>query len=295
VDLGEISWLLGISIIRDLDACTISLGQQAYIDHILERMKLTDAKPISTPLEPGIDLSYDSNAVSPQVLSLTEKAEYREGIGPLSYVCTGSRPDLAYPVSTLSRFMESPRTTHLVAMRRVFKYLKATRNLRLVLGGDNCDLIGYSDADWASQMDRHSISGYAFYVGNGAVSWSSKKQPIITLSSTESEYVALTHASKELIWLRKLIHELVQPILSPSPLNCDNQGAISLSKDATFHARTKHIDTRFHFIRQIVNSKLTSLIYCPTDDMIADIFTKPLSRPKLEKFRRLLGLIPHPA
>jgi hypothetical protein len=139
-------------------------------------------------------------------------------------------------------------------------------------------------------MDRHSISGYAFYIGNGAVSWSSKKQPIVTLSSTESEYVALTHAAKELIWLRKLITEIIQPILSPSSLLCDNQGAISLSKDATFHARTKHIDTRFHFIRQTVDLQITSLTYCPTDDMVADIFTKSLARPKLEKFRHLLGL-----
>jgi hypothetical protein len=290
VDLGEISWLLGISITRDLNAHTISLGQQAYIDHILTRMKLAGAKPVATPLEPGIDLNLDSPAVSIQSLSPSEKAEYREGIGSLMYVCVGSRPDISYAVTTLSRFVESPRSTHLIAMRRVFRYLKATRDLRLVLGGDNCDLIGYSDADWASQMDRHSISGYAFYIGNGAVSWSSKKQPIVTLSSTESEYVALTHAAKELIWLRKLITEIIQPILSPSSLLCDNQGAISLSKDATFHARTKHIDTRFHFIRQTVDLQITSLTYCPTDDMVADIFTKSLARPKLEKFRHLLGL-----
>ena len=207
------------------------------------------------------------------------------------YVCIGSRPDISYTVTTLSHFVESPRTTHLLAMRRVFKYLKGTRDLRLVLGGNNLDLVGYSDADWASQMDRHSISGYAFYLGNGAISWSSKKQPIITLSSTESEYVALTHAAKELIWLRKLVMEIIQPILSsPSTLFCNNQGAITLSKDATFHARTKHIDTCFHFIRQTIYSKISTLIYCPTDDMVADIFTKSLARPKLEKFRHLLGL-----
>ena len=296
VDLGEISWLLGISIVHDLNAHTISLSQQAYIDHILTRMNLVDAKPAATPLDPGIDLSYDSPAVSVQRLTPLEKSKYREGIGSLMYVTIGSRPDISFAVTTLSRFVESPRTTHLITMKRVFRYLKTTCDLRLVLEGNNLDLVGYSNADWASQMDRHSISRYAFFLSGGAISWSSKKQPIITLSSTESEYVALTHAAKEMIWLRKLVTEVIQPLLSASTIFCDNQGAITLSKDATFHAHTKHIDTRFHFIHQTINSKVIALTYCPTDDMIADVFTKSLVRPKLDKFSCLLGLrYPHSA
>jgi Reverse transcriptase (RNA-dependent DNA polymerase) len=167
VDLGEISWLLGIHLIRDRTARTISLGQQAYIDRILIRMKLEDARSVTTPMEPGIDLSYDSPAVSAEILTDSEKSKYREAIGSLMYAAIGSRPDIAYAVSTLSRFMESPRTTHWKAVQRVFKYLKGTRDLRLFLGGRHSTLKGYSDADWASQMDRHSISGYAFFVGDG--------------------------------------------------------------------------------------------------------------------------------
>jgi hypothetical protein len=179
------------------------------------------------------------------------------------------------------------------AAKRVIRYLKGTKSLRLILGGSDYTISGFSDADWASQMHRHSISGFAFLFGSGAVSWSSKKQPIITLSSTEAEYVALTHSSKDIIWIQKLLYELysIFPSFSkPTTLFCDNQGAIRLSKDSTFHGRTKHIDVHFHFIRQTVSNGHITLKYCPTDDMIADIFTKSLGRIKFEKFRSLLGV-----
>jgi hypothetical protein len=172
--------------------------------------------------------------------------------------------------------------------------LKATRSLYLTLGGENPVLSGYTDADWASLAHRHSISGFAFFYGHGAVSWSSKKQPIVTLSSTESEYVALTHASKEALWLRKLhseLHFFFDTLISdPTTLHCDNQGAITLSKESMFHMRTKHIDTRYHFIRYLISSNQISVPYCPTEDMIADIFTKALARTKFQHFRNLLGL-----
>jgi hypothetical protein len=142
-------------------------------------------------------------------------------------------------------------------------------------------------------MHRHSISGFVHFVGVGAVTWSSKKQPIVTLSSTEAEYVALTHASKDILWIHKLLAELssIFSFILPTTLFCDNQGAIRLSKDATFHGRTKHIDVHFHFIRQTINSGHIAMQYCSTDDMIADIFTKSLARVKYEKFRTLLGVI----
>src|SRR5215471_1283032 len=189
--------------------------------------------------------------------------------------------------------MEEPHATHWKAVQRVFTYLKGTRDLCLTLGGTNASLIGYSDADWASQIHRHSISGFVFFSGNGAVSWSSKKQPIVTLSSTESEYVALTHAAKDAIWHRKLhseFHFLLPSIQAPTTLFCDNQGAITISKDPAFHMRTKHIDTRFHFVRETITQGYLNIPYISTNDMIADIFTKSLNRVKLERFRTLLGL-----
>ncbi len=293
VDLGEIKWLLGVHITRDLKNHTISLGQQSYIDDIVKRFDLEDARNISTPMEPGIDLTPGTSHVSPIKLGPWEQSKYREIIGALLY-CSGiTRADVAYAIGTLSRYLDDPSKTHLDAARRAIRNLKATREKRLVLGGKDPKLSGYTDADWASQAHRHSISGFAMFYGSGAVSWSSKKQPIVTLSSTEAEYVALTHATKELLWHRKLHSELspfFNPITNSIPLFCDNQGAIVLSKDSTFHMRTKHIDTRFHFVREVVNNDILSISYCPTDEMIADIFTKPLARFKFEKFRSLLGI-----
>jgi hypothetical protein len=209
------------------------------------------------------------------------------------YAAVMTCPDIAFAVSTLSQYLDAPRTTHFHAVTRVFHYLSGTKDLKLVLGGSDTTIVGYSDSDWASQIHRHSISGFAFFVGKGVVSWSSKKQPIITLSSTEAEYVALTHSSKDIIWIQKLLKEFssIFPSSLPTTLNCDNQGAIRLSKDSTFHGHTKHIDVHFHFIRQTVSQGHISLCYCPTEDMIADTFTKPLARFKFEKFRDLLGVL----
>ena len=204
-----------------------------------------------------------------------------------------TRPDIAFAVSNLSQYLDTPHTTHLNAVTRVFRYLSGTKELKLILGGTDNTIVGYSDSDWVSQLHRHSISGFAFFIGKGIVSWSSKKQPIVTLSSTEAEYIALTHALKDIIWIQKLLEDF-SSIFSyslPTTLHCDNQGTIHLSKDSTFHGRTKHIDIHFHFIRQMVSQAHITLLYCPTDDMIADTFTKPLACFKFKKFHRLLGVI----
>ncbi|KAF7367236.1 Retrovirus-related Pol polyprotein from transposon TNT 1-94 [Mycena sanguinolenta] len=286
VDLGEINWLLGIHLVRDRTARTISLSQTAYIEQILAQMGLSDAAPNLLPMEPGVDLSVDSPGVSTQVLTRDDAALYCKGVG-LTMYATITHPEITYHALSLSQFMHEPRSTHLKALRRVCKYLSAVRDYQLVLGGSDLTLLGYSDASWSS---RRSISGYAFYLGNSLVDWSSKKQPLVTLSTTESEYVALTHASKNLLWLRKIIAELFQPITKPTTLFSDNQAAIVLTKDGAFHARTKHIDNRFHFIRQTVTNGHAVISYCPTNDMIADIFMKSLARPKFEHFRELLGV-----
>ena len=163
---------------------------------------------------------------------------------------------------------------------------------KLVLGGTHCTIAGYSDADWASHLHCHSISGFVYFIGIGIMSWSCKKQPIINLSSTKAKYVALTHSSKDILWIHKLLTELscIFSFSMPTTLYCDNQGAIRLSKDSTFHSHTKHIDIHFHFIRQTVSSRHIALQYCPTADIIADIFTKSLPHSKFQKFQQLLGL-----
>jgi hypothetical protein len=181
---------------------------------------------------------------------------------------------------------------HLQAMTHVFHYLSGTKGLKLVFGGPHSTITGYSDADWASQLHHHSISRFTFFIGNGAVSWSSKKQPIITLSSMEAEYVTLTHSSKDIIWIHKLLTEFssIFPFTIPTTLYRDNQGAICLSKDSIFHSRTKHINIHFHFIRQTVAHGHIMLEYCPTTNIIMDVFTKLLAHFMFEKLHSLLSI-----
>ena len=179
-------------------------------------------------MEVGLDLSLDSPQVSAISLTPAEKTKYREMIGSLMYAAVMTCPDISFAVSHLSQYLDAPRTTHLHAVTRVFRYLSGTKDLKLVLGGLDSTIIGYSDSDWASQTHHHSISGFAFFIGKGVVSWSSKKQPIITLSSTEAEYIALTHSSKDIIWIHKFLTKLhsIFPFSLPTNLFCDNQGAI---------------------------------------------------------------------
>ena len=206
------------------------------------------------------------------------------------YAATGTHPDISFAVSILARFMSDPHSVHWDTAKHVLCYLKGTKNLRLTFGLNKNGLIGYTDADWASQAHRHSISGSVFLVSGGAISWSSRKQPIIALSTTEAEYIAASDATRELLWLRALTSELNFSSDSPTTLFCDNQSAIKVAKNGLLHARTKHIDIRYHFIRETILNGHLDIIYCPTSEMIADVFTKALPSSKLNFFAELLGL-----
>ena len=151
-------------------------------------------------------------------------------------------------------------------------------------------MTGYVDADGASQEYRRAISGYVFMVDGGAVSWSSKKQELVTFSTTEAEYVATTHAAKEAIWLRRLISKVFKSVETPTTLFCDSKSAITLAHDGHYHARTKHIDICYHFIRYIIEAGTIKLVYCPTNNMTADVLTKALPSVKAKHFASALGL-----
>jgi hypothetical protein len=176
------------------------------------------------------------------------------------------------------------------AVKRVFAYLAGIKDLRLTFGGKECELQGYSDADGSMHEERHAISGYVFLIDGGCVSWSSKMQEIATLSTTEAEYVAISHTTKEALWLCNLIREVFGQTLDSMILLNDNQSAIALSKDHQYHARTKHIDIWFHFIRWIIADGRIKLVYCPSDSMVADTLTKALPSPKVKHFAHELGL-----
>jgi hypothetical protein len=157
------------------------------------------------------------------------------------------------------------------------------------------ELTGFSDSDWAGNPDdRRSTSGYAFHIGSGVVSWSSKKQPTVSLSSTEAEYKALSSATCEAVWLRRILEDVEEKQKGPTCINCDNQSAIKLAHNPVYHARSKHIELQHHFVREKIESKEIDLIYCNTSDNVADIFTKPLGKIKFEVFRSKLGVVENP-
>lgn len=172
------------------------------------------------------------------------------------YAMLGSRPDIAYAVGLVSQFSTNPNNQHWAAVKRIFRYLAGTRGLG-ILYGESGNCAGYTDSDWAGSPDWKSTSGYIFLLNGGAVSWASRKQSVVALSSMEAEYIALTQAVKEVLWLRTLFIELGAPRHAKeiSAIYCDNQGAIALSKNPGFHGRSKHIDIRYRFIRHHVNEE----------------------------------------
>jgi hypothetical protein len=289
-DLGPAHWLLGIKITRDLANKTIALSQHSYIESIITRFNFNDLKPLSTPMDPSIPLSKSQSPTKLADIAKMKNVPYREAVGSLMYAAMGTRPDIAFATSTVAQFSENPGWAHWEAVKRIFRYLRATQTHELLYGGEKRGLEGYVDADGASQEHRRAISGYVFLVDGGAVTWSSKKQELVTLSTTEAEYVAATHAAKEALWLRRLIGELFKPIEGPTTLFSDSKSAIALAHDGHYHARTKHIDIRYHFIRYIIEAGAIKLIYCPTDDMTADVLTKALPSMKVKHFATALGL-----
>jgi hypothetical protein len=286
-DLSELHWILK----RVRENKQLLLSQRSYIDSILRRYGLDDLKPVSSPMDPNIKLTSAQCPATMEDIATMRNTPYHEAVGSLMYASLGSRPDIAFAVQTVSRFARNPGVAHWEAVKRIFRYLKGTRELWLSYGGREVDLEGYADADGSMMEDRRAVSGYAFIVNGGAVSWSAKRQEIVSLSTTESEYVAATYAAKEALWLRSLIHQVFGKTLPPTTLFSDNQSAIALAKEHQYHARTKHIDVRFHFIRWIIEEGKIRLVYCPTEDMVADVFTKALPSPKVKHFAIALGLV----
>ena len=289
-DLGELHWMLGIEVKRVWEAGTIHLSQRAYIDSILRRYNLTDLKPLSTPMDVQAKLTSEQAPASAAEFAAMRDVPYREAVGALNWAALATRPDITFAVSTVARFASNPGPAHWEAVKQIFRYLAGTRDLWLSYGETRRTLSGYTDADGSMGEDRRAISGYAFLIDGGAVSWSSKRQEVISLSTTESEYVAATHGVKEALWLRSLLSEVFGPAKDATTMLCDNQSAIALARDHQYHTRTKHIDVRYHFIRWVIERGEVRLVYCPTEDMVADVLTKALPSPKVKHFAANLGL-----
>jgi Reverse transcriptase (RNA-dependent DNA polymerase) len=289
---GEVKWVLGMLLERDRAAHTISLSQEAFIDSILTRFRLTNAAPVSTPFPPNVQLSATDCPTSDDEIREMKAYPYRELVGALAWLALGTRPDIAFAASSLARFGHNPGRAHWEAAKRVLCYLKGTKSWRLTLGGSTSALAVYTDADWGShQDDRRSVGAYLVKIGDGVVSWKSKKQTCVALSSTEAEYMALCQASKESVWMTDFLGSLGVTLHGPAVLNADNQGSIALTRNPVFHDRSKHIDIQYHFARDLIRAGRISLNYVPTADMLADLLTKSLPRARHLCLSKAIGLL----
>ena len=289
-DMGPLHYVLSISCVQDDENGRIGLCQEMYIDKLISKFGLTDAVPVSTPSDINVTL-MKHDGVSKSV----DKSYYQSLVGSLLYVALSTRPDIQYAVSAVAKYNANPDQSHLTAAKRILRYLKQTKHLMLWYGQSDEKLIGYSDSDYARDVDdRHSTSGYVFILGDGAVSWYSGKQKGISTSTAQAEYVALSHATKEAVFLRQLLAEFK----GNSSGDCeaitireDNQAALAISKNPVFYSKTKHIDVCYHFTREMIADGQVELEYCQTKSMIADIFTKPVAKERFEQLRLMLGLM----
>jgi hypothetical protein len=289
-DLGELSWLLGLKVERDRRVRTITLSQGAYVETVLQRFHMQEAKPEYVPMKPSTILSTDQSPSTHAELEEMKDVPYQRAIGSLMYAAVSTRPDIAFSVAILSQFMRNPGRAHWEAVKQILRNLQATKDMRLTLGSKNTGIEAYVDADWASQPHRHLMSGYVVLLNGGPVAWSARKQSLIALSMAEAEYIALTSVAREVLFLQALVDELYGTTQDSIPIYCDNQGAISLASNNKFHGRTKHIDLRYHYIRELVKNGTLHLEYCPTEENLADAFTKALPRPRLDKLRAKMFL-----
>jgi hypothetical protein len=227
---------------------------------------------------------YESKVVDPK--------HYRSMIGILLYV-TASRPDVKQEVGMVPIFQETPKESHVQAVKRIFKYLKGTIDIGLWYPRkDSFTLKAYSDADWAGIVDaRKSTSGGALFLGESLVAWISKKQSSISLSSTEVEYIAATECCTQVEWMKQTLQYIKIVFEEPTTIHCDNTSMISLSKNPVQHSKSKHIPIKYHYLRDHAENKNIKLEYVPTQEQVAYIFTKPLRRDVFEYLRQKLGVI----
>jgi hypothetical protein len=280
-DMGEIKTLLGMEIVRLRDG-SVFLHQNRYLMDMLLRYQMEGCMPITTPMaEPtapdGIDIDI---------------TEYQSRTGSLMWPSLASRPDFCFAAGYLGRSNSCPKASHSTAQKRVMRYIKGSPDMGILYdASSNEGLIGYSDADYGGDLqDRKSTSGMVFTLFGGSISWASTKQKTVATATVVAEYVALTPAIKEALWLKQLFEEISIPIGSIE-VKTDAQGAMDLATNARFSQKTKHIDIRHHFIRDHINTKEIDLKHVPTREMTADILTKPLPRPAFELLRLKLGLI----
>ncbi|CAL0313968.1 unnamed protein product [Lupinus luteus] len=287
-DLGSLSYFLGMEFVRSSRG--ILMHQKKYTSDVIKRFEMSDCNASPTPVEVGNALCRGKSEDK-----AVDTTHYRQLIGSLRYICN-TRPDIAYGVGLVSRYMEDPRQNHLVAAKRVLRYLRGSLDFGLWFpacqGGNPRILHGNTDADWGGDKDdRKSTTGYLFKLSNASISWSSQKQKVVALSSCEAEYIAACLGGCQGLWLKSLIIELGVYCSESMVLFVDNKSAISLAKNPILHGRSKHIETRFHYLRDQVEKGNLRLEFCASAEQQADLLTKPLKKENFERQRKQLGII----
>ena len=287
---GEAKCYVGLHIERTRNGLVIS--QAHYIQDLLKRFNMEDANPVSTPIEKSITLSKKDSPATKDEIEEMKNIPYRQAVGALLFLATASRADISFAVGVLSQYLDNPGRQHWIAVKRLLKYLKGTKDLSLHFEKDTpaFELIGYCDADYAGCHDtRRSTSGSVFVLAGGAISWSSTKQRSVALSTTEAEYMAACVATKDAIWLRRLLKDLGASDISPTTLYCDNISAVRLASNPEFHKRTKHIEIQWHFVREAQANGLIALKHIESKKQLADLLTKGIARELLANMLKSLG------
>ena len=291
ITVGDADVYVGLHITRDFSNHRLFIDQQRFTETLLDKYGFQNVNTVSTPSDPHVHLSVP---LPDDCDSLVPNFPYQEIVGSLLYLATNSRPDIAQAVSVVAQYATNFREIHCTAVKRILKYLRGTTDFALCyssISTGNQELIAYTDADYAGDLnDRKSRSGSILFLNNGPVLWISRKQPCTATSTTESEYVAASLTSKEVVWARRLLSDLGFSQNKPTPLFLDNQSAICLVQNPEFHKRTKHIDVVYHLIREIQARGEITLFYVPTRLQLADILTKALTPDLFQKLRNALSL-----
>ncbi|GJS47878.1 retrovirus-related pol polyprotein from transposon RE1 [Tanacetum coccineum] len=277
-DMGLVSYFLGMEIKQLPNGVHIS--QRKYASDMLKKFKMFLCKPVTSPLVYKCKLSKDDGK------KLVNPTRFRSIVGSLLYL-TISRPDLAFAASFLSRFMGEPSSSHLGAAKRVLRYVKGSLDLGIMFERNkDVKLEGYADSDWAGSIDdSKSTSGYIFTLGSGVFCWNSKKQSVVAQSSAEAEYISVAGAVNHAIWIRKLLSDLDLTQEGPTAIFCDNKSAIAIAENPVQHGRTKHINVKYHAIREAEKNEEVKLKYCTSETQLADMLTKSITGKKLNYFK----------
>jgi hypothetical protein len=293
-ELGDVQHILGMKVTRQNHDLLIT--QETYIQDKLQLFGFDNAKAVTTP-EITIKTKNDTNdnKVEEVIMYDQDVNTYRMMVGSLIYASISTRPDITHAVNIVSRYMSSPENINMIMLKRIFRYLTGTKKFGLLYSQQNNGMVrsnvdtvkndndnmvrvaGYCDADWGGDTsDRKSTTGYCTMLNGNLVSWCSKKQSTVALSSTEAEYMAINDVAKEIMWIRMILKELYIVVETPTIIYVDNQSAIRISENDSEHDRTKHIDIRHYFIRDLITNGEIKLQWIPTAEQLADMFTKPL-------------------